>query len=423
MEDNEKYINSILSIEKALKNNPVLYEKKGKNEDEEEKIELSDVALLNLSDAEVKPIKQEDGKIISIIQINGVLENGENIEIILDENGKDMACIFRNKFKLTPRMEREILSKAITGKIKGTHINDEIIRKALFPESLEDLEKEIEENNLIPKNVEETIKKIKAKDPKTNIEAVVEREEELEQEAKEAKEETKEEVLLPDDVRDEVARIRSTEGARLKHVLLTKNPSSISDKLVDNAGLRDNGEPVYCLSFENRSLEIDSDRVIFVQGTRVIDDRRYDEDATRVLVPYRNSSVVHNVEDNENKVVYTDLDGHTTVEDMETEPRDLSLAQKELVAEELRKLDKAEKMIRESDMPLESKIEECQKINRKRIELFNEHGLKVPEIRDEMRGDDEIGEEIQNDIKAGEEVDEDDGRDPRETKHERGEIE
>lgn len=419
MEDNEKYIKSRLSIEKALKNNPVLYEKKGKNEDEE-KIELSDVALLNLSDAEMIPIKQEDGKVIQIIQINGVLENGENIEIILDEDGKDMACIFRGKFKLTPRLEREILSKAITGKIKGTHINDEIIRKALFPESMEDLEKEIEENNLIPKNVEETIKKIKSKDPKTNVEAVVEREEELEQEEQE---ETREELLLPDDVRDEVARIRSTEGARLKHVLLTKNPSSISDKLVDNAGLRDNGEPVYCLSFENRSLEIDSDRVVFVQGTRVIDDRRYDEDATRVLVPYRNSTVVHNVEDNENKVVYTDLDGHTTVEDMETEPRDLTLVQKESLARDLKKLDDAERQIRESDMPLELKIEECQKINRKRIELFNEHGLRVPEIRDEMRGDDEIGEEIQNDIKAGEEVDEDDGHDPREAKHERGEIE
>ena len=414
---NEKYINNRLSITKALKNAHTLDSNENGND-----IKLSDTQV-DINNAETIFIRSEDGKVIPIILIPSVLKNGEKILTVIDEEGQDMACIFLDhdeEFKLTPRMEKEILVKAINGKIKGSHVNDEIIRKALFPESLEDFEKEIEENNLIPKDVEETIKKIKEVDPNTNIEEAIEKENELEED-KEDKSELEEEAILPDEVRDEVARIKNTEGARLKHVLLTKNPSSISDKLVDDAGIRENGEPVYCLSFQKRSLEIDSDRIVFVQGTRVIDDRKYDDDATEVLEQYRNSSVVQNIEDDENKVIYTDLDGHTIVADMETEPRDLSIRQKELLAEELEKLDNEEDAIRSSDMPLEDKIEANQKINEKRIALFDKYGLKIPEIRSEMRGDDEIGEEIQNDIE--ERNDEDDEYDPRETRHIREERE
>lgn len=421
--NNERYIKSRYAIIKAQRKNPVLYEDK-----DGEKIELSDVAMLNISGVDINYIKQADGKIVPIIQVDGILKNGEKIQVILDENGKDMACILvdrNNEFKLTPRMEAVILARAVKG-TKGK-IDHETLKNALCPDTIEDFEKEIGNDTLIPKNFEETIKKIReSMDKSEDGNQVIDLEEltEEEKELYDEKEETTEEELLPDDVRDEVAKIRSKEGARLKHVLLTKDPSSISDKLIDDAGLRDNGEPVYCLSFEKRSLDIDSDRVVFVQGSRVIDDRKYDEDATRVLEPYRTSSVVRSIEDDENKVIYTDLDGHTFVENMVAEPRDLNLMQKDLLREELEKLDRAEDTIRSSDMSLDQKIEECEKINNRRIEIFDKYGLKLPEIRSEIRGDMQIGDEIQDDIEEREsdEID-DDGYDPRETRHIRAERE
>ena len=162
----------------------------------------------------------------------------------------------------------------------------------------------------------------------------------------------------------------------------------------------------------------------------------FDEDATDFMNNYKNSSVVQNVEDLDSKIYYTDLDGHTIVADMVTEPRDLKPNQKEELADLLDELDNEEEAIRSSNMLLEDKIEASQKVNDKRIRAFDKYGLSVSEIRSEIRADEEIGDDIQDDIEEEkeelnsqeleddidvEEDDEYDPRDPNYNKTERGE--
>ena len=269
----------------------------------------------------------------------------------------------------------------------------------------------------------EKIEEIREEIEKDSEEQDIEKGEDLEK----TDDETEEELELPENVKDVVEEIKETDGSSLKHVLITKNPSSVADQLMDSAGINENGEPVYCLQFKNGDLGASHDRVVIVQGERVIDEPRYYEDASRFMDSYKNSNVVENVEDNETKIYYTDIHGHTIVADMKAEPRDLNSIQKQELAEKLAELSSQEKAIKAQDKPLTEKLEDLQKINGKRLELFDEYGLDVQEIRDEIQGDYEIREDVQDNIEdmeaekeeeqKEEQLDEYDGVDPRDTRN------
>ena len=414
-----------------------------KSSDGIDTINLKDIDPEKVDYKGIDYIKKDDGTVFEKADFEITLPNGEKTILTVDKNGNDISCNFIDEdgksqvFLLTPDMQARIMKQAVDDKIQG-NIDTQTLQEALFPNSPEEMEKAIKEDTLIPKSAEETIEKVKAKNPNADIEEV--KSEEMEKDAEEqdiekgedlekTDDETEEELELPENIKDVVEEIKETDGSSLKHVLITKNPSSVADQLMDSAGINENGEPVYCLQFKNGDLGATHDRVVIVQGEKVIDEPRYYEDASRFMDSYKNSNVVENVEDNETKIYYTDIHGHTIVADMKTEPRDLNSIQKQELAEKLAELSSQEKAIKAQDKPLTEKLEDLQKINGKRLELFDEYGLDVQEIRNEIQGDYEIREDIQGDIEEmketreeeeeDQELNEDDGRDPRESSHTR----
>ena len=428
----EKELNNKLAnnyaYAKALKNAKIYSSSEGKEED---MIDLKDINPKNVKFKGIENIEQDNGLIFENSHFEILLPNGEHVILTVDREGKDMSCDFvdkdgkSQKFLLTPRMQEEIMMKAVNGNIKG-NVDTQFLQEALFPVSQEEMEKEIEKDTLIPKDAMETVKKLKEKNPNVDVKENIEEEKSVDEKTNknsdEIEEEEKgdEEIQLPEDIKDTIEQIKQRDGSKLKHILLTKNPSSVTDQLMDDAGIQENGEPVYCLSF--RSGDINSnDRIVFIQGSKVIDDRRYDEDGSKFMNNYRNSKVVENVKDMESKVLYTDMDGHTFVAEMIKEPRDLKPDQKIELDKKLDELMSKEEAIKKSDMPLDTKLEMLEKINNERIKEFNEYGIEVPEIRAEIEADIEKANEIQEDLKEDQEIAEDDGRDPRESNHDLGE--
>lgn len=420
-----RYLKERQAYSNAYKNAKVYTSSEGTEMMNINKLDPDKVKLIG-----VRGISQENGLEFDISQFEVELPNGEKTVVTVDIDGNSMSCDFLDengesqKFLLTPNQQEKIMKQAFSGNIQG-NISTELIKDALFPSSQEDMEKEIEKDTLVPKDTEETIKKIKSKDPKADVKAVSEEIQENEQEEK---------INLPENIRDTVSEIKEKDGASLKHVLVTKNPQSVADQLMETTGIKGNGEPVYCLSF--RSADIASqDRIVLVQGNRVIDERKNDEPGTAFMSEYRNSSVVENIEDDETKIFYTDIHGNTHVSEMQASPSDLSFLEKEELEKKLVEIDSKEEGIKSSDMPIDKKIDLLNKINEERLDTFDEYGIDAENIRDEIEADIEIGEDTlediedemeeegleeeeieDSDIEEEAEIDEDEGYDPRDTR-------
>lgn len=417
LEDRQAYAN-------AYKNAKVYISSEGKTKDD--MINISELDPDKVKYRGVRGISQETGLEFEISQFEVELPNGEKTIVTVDIDGNSMSCDFvdengkSQKFLLTPEQQDKIMKSALDGKIGG-NVETELIKESLFPTSQEEMEKEIEKDTLIPKNSEETVKKIKAKNPNADVKEVNEEQ----QQENDKKESEEEKINLPESIRDKVSEIKEKDGASLKHVLIAKNPQSVADQLMETTGIQENGEPVYCLSFRSGDVGT-QDRIVLIQGERVIDERKNDEPGTALLNEYRNSNVVENVEDDETKIYYTDIHGNTHVSTMQASPSDLNFLEKEALKKELNEIDSKEEAIKSSDMPVDKKIELLNAVNNERLETFDEYGINAENIRDEIEADIEIGEDViedeeEQEIEAEEaetepEIDEDEGYDPRDTR-------
>lgn len=374
----------------------------------------------------VRGIRKEDGLEFEISQFEVELPNGEKTIVTVDMDGNSMSCDFvdengiSQKFLLTPDEAQKILQGAMKGGMEGK-LSTELLKEALFPASQEDMEKEIVKDTLVPENSEEAVKKIKEKDPRADVKAIVE---EKDEEKEEADKNDDEEILLPENIRDKVSELREKEGCNLKHVLISKDPQSVADQLTETTGIQRNGEPVYCLSFRTGDVSTNNDRIVLIQGERVIDERKNDEPGSSFMNEYRNSKLVEKVEDNESKIYYTDIDGQTHSAELKSTPHDLNFLEKEQLEKELAEIDSKEEQLKSADMPLEDKIELLNKVNDERLDILDEYNIGAENVRGEIEADIEIGEDIQTDIKeeqekekneddSEKEIDEDDGYDPR----------
>lgn len=398
MDNIDEYLEEKYLLAKVYKNAEIYTSSDGKQTMRFDKIDPSNIKLL-----EVKEIQKKDGTVEKIANIQILLPNGETEILTVNNNGEDMAVNFigddgiSQKFMLTPRMKKEIFKYEIEA-----NISTEEVEKALFPNSPEELEKQIAEETLIPENI---IEKIKEMNPELVKEINEKKQKGKEEEEEKEQEENKQEkVNLPGHVADIVEQIKEREQANLKHVLVAKNPSSISSQLVDTAGLQDNGGPVYCLAFSSGDISSANDRVVFVQGENIIDERRYDEDATNMMNDYRQNAVVENVTDKNSKIFYTDIDGHTISADLVARPKDLRRKDKDILVQKLNDLDNKEKdILNSASLSVEEKLQKYKEINQERLKLFNEYGLDIPNIRSEVEADLEKQEEA--DLETQEEAD------------------
>ena len=202
-------------------------------------------------------------------------------------------------------------------------------------------------------------------------------------------------------------------------------PEIIQDNL-ENTGIRENNGRVYCLRFRDGGNI--QGRVVMAQGEKVVDDRRYDDYMNDYMNEHKGQKRIKTIEDEHDKLIYTDLDGNTTICEITKEPRDLNCSDKELLQVEMEKLDNASAYILNSDMPLQAKTQEFMKINNKRLELFKSYGIEVPTVENEIEADIEISEEVQDyaeeRIADEEEASIKEERDPRESSgsHDEGRL-
>lgn len=251
------------------------------------------------------PSKQDNEKLMSTYVIPVTLQTGEKIDVIINQKGQDMACVFldkegkQNGFAVTPRMQKEILASGMKN-IEGI-INTEIAKEGLIPKTLEEFEEEVSKDTLVPKTSKETVAKIKEKLPDADIKEIEDGREDNEQTLEKSNQEEKE---LPSDVKDAVAKFREKyKGGKLKQILEVDDPSSINEKLDGNTGIMQNGGKVHCLRFADSGAGM-GDKVIMIQGDRIIENSKYDSDMTE-LMNDKTAESVRTLEDNDSKLYYT----------------------------------------------------------------------------------------------------------------------
>ena len=325
---------------------------------------------------------RDDEKLSRRYVIPVTLPNGQEIEVIVNQEGQDEACMYRDEegnekeFQLTPRM-KEAIESMMPSNLKEV-IGEEAYKQGFIPETLDDYAEKVQQDELVPKNAKHAVQM-------AGITA-----DELEKEKTEIEEAEKE---IPTEARDKISKICSEQNldiTTLKEVMEVE-PEVISDNL-EETGIRENNGRVYCLRFRDAANL--QGRVVMVQGEKAVDERRYDDYMNDYMNEHKDQKVVEEVECEHDKIAYTDLHGNTVVCEMMKEPRDLGCSEKELIQAEMEKLDKNAEYILNSDMPLENKTQEMIKINQKRLDIFKSYGITVPTVENEIEADMEISEEV-----------------------------
>ena len=324
-----------------------------------------------------------------------ILPNGQEIEVIVNEKGQDEACIYRDEegnekeFQLTPRMKKAI-EKNVPENLDKI-LGEELYHSKFIPENLDEYAEKVQKDELVPKS-----KKHAAQIAGIQTNEIANRD-------REVKEKEAAEREIPAEARDIISRICSEHNLdirKLKEVMLVR-PEVIENNL-DKTGIKENNGKVFCLRFKDGSNL--QGRVVMVQGEKAVDERKYDDYMNDYMNEHKGQKIVKETECEHDKVIYTDLDGNTTVCEIMKEPRDLGCSEKEVLQSEIEKLDKNAKQILNSDMPLENKTEEIIKINSKRLDIFKSYGVSVPTVENEIKADIEISEEV-NEIAEEKEAD------------------
>mgnify|MGYP007056185274 CR=1 FL=1 len=345
--------------------------------------------------------------------------DGKSANLVVDNEGKTIACEYKDKdgnitkFELSPEIQTKI-QKSMTG--ISTNMDPRAILSAVTPSTLEELEKSVEEESLIPENNVALAEKIKKQYPDIDFDVEPQVKENRNGEIEESTIEELEDIAIakkniPPEAREIISRVCSENGYKisdLKEIMLVN--AVVLKSEMQNTGLDENGAPVCLLRFRSGAESSLKDRTVMCQlGSEPIDERQYDEYISDYMTEHMGETPNTEKDTEDDYVVYTDLDGNTSAQKIYKEPSDLTYSDKELLQDELKKLDDATSQIISADMPRELKAEELAKINNKRLDLFKKYGIEVPVVEDEIRADDE---KLHDEVEEPEEeidLDENDG--------------
>ncbi len=110
------------------------------------------------------PERKDIDKLMEIYVVPIVLPTGEQIDVIVNQKGQDMACIYLDEesnersFHLTTRMQNE-LKKSMTG--AELKMDPKEIERILTPKTLEEFTELAAKDKLVPKNPEEVKDRVK----------------------------------------------------------------------------------------------------------------------------------------------------------------------------------------------------------------------------------------------------------------------
>lgn len=110
------------------------------------------------------PERKDIDKLMEIYVVPIVLPTGEQIDVIVNQKGQDMACIYldadgnKESFHLTTRMQNE-LKRSMNG--TELKMDPKEIERLLTPETLEEFTELAAKDKLVPKNPEEVKDRVK----------------------------------------------------------------------------------------------------------------------------------------------------------------------------------------------------------------------------------------------------------------------
>ncbi len=340
---------------------------------------------------------QEEMQTSGALVIPITFANGDTMDLVIGEDWLEIAGIYSSKdgqtteIQLSPEIQKSILreSTGVQGKIDAS-----MIISTLTPGTLEELQRSIVDENLVPQNKEEFAQRVNSKYP--NLVQVSEDTEVTPEEMEEKEEEAEEKVeTLPEELRDRIAKVCAENGLdiTLLREALEAPPRDLNERL-DNTGFQPNGSNVFLLRFGNKGFDANgNDRIIMVQDSLQIDERQYDSMMTDYMIEHRGEDPAKE-KGHRHTIIYTDIDGNTTTQELHKEPRDLTYEEKELIQKELEKLQEAANGVKNNpNISKEDKEKLFMQINDKRKALFERYGIYPNLIMEEMEADQDTLEE------------------------------
>lgn len=111
------------------------------------------------------PERKDNNKLMRTYVIPITLPSGEEIDLIVNSKGQDMACVYRdeegneNSFHLTSRMQKEILKDALGQEMSKENFHE--IQRILIPKTLEEFTEKVEKDKLVPEGKKDIQKRLK----------------------------------------------------------------------------------------------------------------------------------------------------------------------------------------------------------------------------------------------------------------------
>ena len=119
------------------------------------------------------PEKEDIDKLMEIYVVPIVLPTGEQIDVVVNQKGQDMACIYLDEssnersFHLTTRMQNELKRSMVGTELK---MDPKEIERILTPKTLEEFTELAAKDKLVPKNPEEVKDRVKEANGRTDSE-------------------------------------------------------------------------------------------------------------------------------------------------------------------------------------------------------------------------------------------------------------
>lgn len=321
-----------------------------------------------------------------------ILDKSKDKNIILLTANNEIKLIFQVSFDEKGKVEVEyvgaaeqenlILSKEyeqqIRNKVEQTGITKNIepivIEREFIPKTLEQLN-EMNENGKLDLDDEKEIKKraIKEQNKENNIDES-EKEENLKDEVIE--ELSDEEKSIAEMACEKTGRNMK----KIKRALIIIDPKSATETL-DNDELDDYGQPITVLEFSGVAGK---DEYTLIQGQRILDERYYDEDINKLMVPFtKTEGEIERVSDEETKEDVRTSDGKKEKINVQRMPSDMTQEQKKEMIFELEKImdeiEKYENMdLNEFETP-EDREKIISGLEEKLNDVFKKYGVIPPE--------------------------------------------
>ena len=364
-----------------------------------------------------------------------ILLDGRKIELEVQETQfglvPEMAVFYRMERdgnyieEYTSSIIGEEINNYINDVLKASVISSQEIERNFVPENMLDLARKISDGTLFPpkdpKKIidiiqspnehREKISSDRSDDYKTREEKSQyssSQESSLDSKEGDEQDENISEEML-DEMKKDVAMIFSQDEelrrscSRLKQVLKVDAASSVIDNIQEADSASDSGinrnEPITIYRFATSGARL-QDRIVILQGDRITDERKYDSICG--LMDGINNQSVNRLTDTKSKIKYIDFEGKEHETELVKKPDDLSEGQKQTILDKMDELDNQSNVILKStDLTIEQKIKGLKAINNKRLKLFKEYGVILPEIESKIIVDNTKLEEAENGKSGG----------------------